>query len=190
VIALHIISFADVQIGASSDTAEWVVEMTHTVAGSGDATMSTIQLEQERFLALAYTRTLRSAEKAFKSWHRRKRPDAIQECLAKMWDQWIRLVDRGRDPVPLLPGLIKYAILWMRYDRRLGGRARSFDVMDYRACMKQQLLSAKGEVSPSDRSDKGNGWIDWAVSARTDDPAQLALALEEAGVSLRDWVDM
>jgi len=76
----------------------------------------------------------------------------------------------------------------VKYDRRLSGRSRNIDVMDYRAGMKQQEISGKGEVSPTDRSDKNNGWIDWAVSARSDDPAQLASALEEVGLSLEDWV--
>ena len=150
--------------------------------------MMTIQVAQERFVEVAYPRTLRAAQRAFKSWHEPKRQDSVQECLAKMWDQWVRLVKRGRNPEPLLNGLIKFAILWVRYDRRLSGRARSFDVMDYRAGMKQQKLSGKGEASPSDRSDKNNGWIDWAVSARSDDPAQLASALEEVGLSLEDWM--
>ena len=97
-------------------------------------------------------------------------------------------MNRGRNPEPLLNGLIKYAILWVKYDRRLSGRARNIDVMDYRAGMKKQEIGSKGEVSPTDRSDKNNGWIDWAVSARSDDPALLASALEEAGLSLEDWV--
>src|SRR5271157_3952405 len=79
-------------------------------------------------------------------------------------------------------------LLWVRYDRRLSGRSRNIDVMDYRAGMKQQELNGKGEASPTDRSDKNNGWIDWAVSARSDDPAQLASALEEVGLSLEEWV--
>ncbi len=133
---------------------------------------------------------MRAAQRAFKSWHERKRQDAVQECMAKMWDQWVRLVNRGRNPEPLLNGLIKYAILWVKYDRRLSGRARNIDVMDYRAGMKQQGIGSKGEVSPTDRSDKNNGWIDWAVSARSDDPALLASALEEWGLSLDDWVDV
>ena len=54
--------------------------------------------------------------------------------------------------------------------------------------MKQQELNGKGEASPTDRSDKMNGWIDWAVKAKTDDPAQLASALEEVGLSLEEWV--
>ena len=150
--------------------------------------MTTIEVAQERFVEVAYPKTLKAAHKAFRSWHERKRADAIQECLAKMWDQWVRLVNRGRNPEPLLTGLIKFAILWVKYDRRLSGRSRNIDVMDYRAGMKQQKLSGKGEASPSDRSDKNNGWIDWAVSARSDDPAQLASALEEVGLSLEEWV--
>ena len=100
----------------------------------------------------------------------------------------MRLVNRGRNPEPLLNGLIKCAILWVRYDRRIAGRARNIDVTDYRSGMKQQEISGKGEVSPTDRSDKMNGWIDWAVRARSDDPALLASALEEVGLSLEEWV--
>ena len=150
--------------------------------------MTTIKVAQERFVEVAYPKTLKAAHKAFKSWHERKRQDAVQECLAKMWDQWIRLVNRGRNPEPLLNGLITFAILWVRYDRRLSGRSRNIDVMDFRAGMKQQELNGKGEASPTDRSDKMNSWIDWTVSARSDDPAQLASALEEVGLSLEEWV--
>ena len=146
--------------------------------------------EQERFMALVYQRTLRAAQKAFKHWNERKRQDAIQECLLKMWHQYICLVNRGRDPVPLIPGLIKYAILWVRYDRKVAGRARSYDVQDYRSGMKQQLLSGNGKASPTDRGDRNNGWINWTVSARADDPSELSAALEGAGLSLETWLDL
>ena len=150
--------------------------------------MMTITVAQERFVEVAYPRALKAAQKAFKSWHERKRQDSIQECLAKLWHEWICLVNRGRNPEPLLNGLIKFAILWVKYDRRLSGRSRNIDVMDYRAGMKQQELNGKGEASPTDRSDKMNGWIDWTVKAKTDDPALLASALEEVGLSLEEWV--
>ena len=91
--------------------------------------------------------------------------------------------------MPLLSGLIKYAVLFCRYDRKTAGRARSYDVYDYRSKMKQQQLSGNGQVSPSYRSDRGNGWIDWAVKARTDDPALLASALEELGLTMEDLAD-
>lgn len=142
--------------------------------------------EHRRFEEVAYSRAVREAERAFKGWHRSKIEDAVAECIAKLWSEWHGLVNRGRDPVPLLSGLIKYAVLFCRYDRRTAGRARSYDVYDYRSKMKQQQLSGNGQVSPSDRSDQGNGWIDWAVKARTDDPALLASALEELGLTMED----
>src|SRR4051794_36944552 len=116
-------------------------------------TMDTIETEQQRFERVAYTMTLAKAHKAFKGWHERKREDAVQECLAKTWDSWIRLVERGGDPEPIFHGLIKYAILWVRYDRRIAGRARMYDVFDFRAGLKQQRLDGHGHASPADRSD-------------------------------------
>src|SRR4051812_43926857 len=118
--------------------------------------MTTIQAAQERFVEVAYPRTLKAAHIAFTSWHERNRQDAVQECLAKMWDQWHRLVIRGRNPEPMLGRLIHWAIMWVRYDRRLSGRSRNIDVTDYRSGMKQQELNGKGAASPTDRSDKMN----------------------------------
>ena len=60
--------------------------------------MMTITVAQERFVEVAYPRALKAAHKAFKSWHERKRQDSIQECLAKLWHEWICLVNRGREP--------------------------------------------------------------------------------------------
>jgi hypothetical protein len=148
--------------------------------------MNTIQAAQERFVEVAYPRALKAAHKAFKSWHEPKRQDAVQECMAKMWDQWVRLVNKGCNPEPMLGRLIHWAIMWVRYDRRLSGRSRNIDVTDYRSNMKQQELNGKGEACPTDRSDKMNGWIDWTVKAKTDDPALLASALEEVGLSLEE----
>jgi hypothetical protein len=87
----------------------------------------------------------------------------------------------------MVAGLIKFAVLWVRYDRRVAGRAPSYDVYDHRAGMKQQQLSGQGEASPADRGDPCNGWIDWAVRARADDPTELAAALEAAGLSIENW---
>jgi hypothetical protein len=144
--------------------------------------------EQRRFMQVAYQRTLGAARKAFKAWHARKRDDAIQECLSKMWDSWIRLVDRGGDPEPILHGLIKHSVLWVRYDRRIAGRARMYDVYDYRAGMTRQDLDGQGKAHPSERSDRINGFLGWTPKARTDDPAGLAAALETAGVTLEQYL--
>ena len=152
--------------------------------------MNTIEAAQERFVEVAYPRAMKAAHKAFKSWHERKRLDCQQEFLGKLWQEWILLVNRGRNPEPLLNGLIKYAILWVRYDRRIAGRARNIDVTDYRSGMKQQGINGKGVVSPTDRSDRNNGWIDWTVSAKSDDPSLLAAESEIAAISLEEWVGL
>ena len=59
-------------------------------------------VERERFERVAYPFALRAAKRAFKGWHERKRDDAEAEFLAKVWDQWERLLDKGQDPEPLL----------------------------------------------------------------------------------------
>ena len=112
-----------------------------------------------------------------------KREDAIQEAVVKMFDQWIRLVQRGGDPEPILGGMIYHALMFVRYDRRVAGRARRPDVFDYRSRLKQQCLNAQGHASPSDRSDAENRWIDWRV-AGGDDPADVVMALEVTGLIL------
>jgi hypothetical protein len=145
-------------------------------------------IEQERFERVAYHRTLGAARRAFRGWHSRKREDAIQECLAKMWDSWSRLLLRGKNPEPMLGGLIKYALLWVRYDRRISGRARTPDLFDYRSGFKQQMLSDQGGACPSDRADPENPWINWDLHGG-DDPADLAAALETTGVTLAQWCD-
>jgi hypothetical protein len=145
-------------------------------------------LEQDRFVRVAHKRTLDAAKHAFRKWHSRKRDDAIAECVGKMWDQWSRLLLRGRDPEPLLSGLIKFAVLWVRYDRRIAGRGRRPDVYDYRAGLKRQQLSVQGQASPTDRGDAMNSWVAWTTNAGID-PGQLAAALEDTGVSSGDWFD-
>jgi hypothetical protein len=145
-----------------------------------------MESEQDRFMRLAYARTLAAARKAFRSWHDRKKEDAVQETLTKMLDQWIRLVQRGGNPEPIIGGMIRYALMFVRYDRKVAGRARRPDVFDYRSPLKQQHLDAQGYASPSDRSDANNGWLDWRT-ASGDDPADVVIALEATGLSLAEY---
>jgi hypothetical protein len=145
-----------------------------------------MESEQDRFMRLAYARTLAAARKAFRSWHDRKKDDAIQETLTKMLDQWIRLVQRGGNPEPIIGGMIRHALMFVRYDRKVAGRARRPDVFDYRSPLKQQHLDAQGYARPSDRSDANNGWLDWGT-ASGDDPADVVMALEATGLSLAEY---
>jgi hypothetical protein len=145
--------------------------------------------EQQRFMCIAFPATQKAAKRAFWHWREHKRDDAIQECLAKMWDQWSRLLLRGKNPETMIGTLIKFAILWVRYDRKLGGRARTPDVYDHRGGFKRQQFSDDGQACPSDRSDPQNPWIDWEVSSG-DNPADLAAGLETCGVTLSQWCDL
>ena len=70
-----------------------------------------METEQDRFMRLAYARTVAAARKAFRSWHICKREDAVQEAVVKMLDQWLRLVQRGGDPEPILGGMIYHALI-------------------------------------------------------------------------------
>ena len=135
---------------------------------------------------MAYARTVAAARRAFRSWHNRKSEDAVQETITKMWDQWIRLVRRGGNPEPIIGGMIYHALMFVRYDRKVAGRARRPDVFDYRSPLKQQRLDAQGCASPTDRGDANNGWIDWRL-ASGDDPAEVVAALEATGLSLADY---
>jgi|GEM_PF-2331467 len=144
--------------------------------------------EHERFERLALPFALKAAKRAFKNWHERKRDDAEAEFLAKVWDQWARLLMRGKDPEPLLWPLLHWAKQWVRYDRRIAGRPRNLDIQDYRAGMTQHLMDGRGKLQPHDRADSINGWLDWAGRARTDDPAELASALELAGMTLDEYL--
>lgn len=148
------------------------------------------QVEHKRFMDVAYSRTMKAAQRAFSGWHVSKQSDSVASCIGKMWDQWSRLLLRGRDPEPMIAGLIRHALLFVRYDRKpsIIDRARTPDVYDYRSGFKRQMLSEQGEASPTDRSDAGNTWINWHVQAG-DDPCELAAALEETGISLAQWYE-
>lgn len=139
-------------------------------------------IEHERFERVAYRRTLEAAAKAFKGWHERKRDDAIAEMVAKVWATWRYNIEKGKDPAALLGANIKWAVLWVRYDRKVSGRARSYDVFDYRAAMKRQDLDSQGRPHPTDRGVRENHWIDWRGVAINDDPALWAEAKDGLGL--------
>jgi hypothetical protein len=154
--------------------------------------MTTINwsVEHERFMAVAYDKARREAKRAFRHWHVSKREDAEAEFMAKLVDQWNRLLEKGRNPEPLLYPLLHWAKQWCYLDRRLSGRPRNIDIQDYRAGMVQHLMDGRGKLEPHDRSDRRNGFMDWTGTARTDDPCDLAAALETSGVTLSQWCDL
>lgn len=147
------------------------------------------EIEHARFMTIAYPAAQKAAKRAFWAWRDHKQDDAIQECHAKMWDEWSRLLLRGKNPETMIGSLIKFAILWVKYDRKIGGRPRTLDIYDFRAGFKQQQFSDDGQACPADRSDPQNSWINWNVQTG-DDPSALAAALETTGITLSQWCDL
>ena len=83
--------------------------------------------------------------------------------------------------------MLHWAKQWVRYDRRIAGRPRNIDIQDYRANMVRHLLDGRGQPRPHERADPINGWLDWTGQARTDDPGELAAALEAAGMTAEEY---
>jgi hypothetical protein len=77
---------------------------------------------------------------------------------------------------------------WIYQDRRLSGRPRNLDIQDYRSKMTQHLMDGRGRLKPHDRTDRINGFLDWTGAAKTDSPDDLAAALEQAGLSLEEYL--
>ena len=66
--------------------------------------------QHKRFMTIAYDRTQKAAQRAFSGWHITKQSDSVASCIGKMWDQWFRLLLRGRDPEPMIAGLMKCSL--------------------------------------------------------------------------------
>jgi len=146
------------------------------------------ETEKQRFERVAYPFAVRAARRAFRRWPEQKRLDAEAEFMAKLWDQWKRLLDKGRDPEPLLWPLLYWSKHWCFQDRRLSGRPRNIDIQDYRAGMTCHPLDGQGQPRPHDRAAPIKGWLDWTGVAHTDDPGELVEALEQAGMSLEEYL--
>ena len=61
-------------------------------------------------------------------------------------------------------------------------------VTRHRAGMTRHLMDGRGNLQPHDRAAPTNGFLDWTGLARTDDPAEMATALERAGMTLDDYL--
>ena len=78
--------------------------------------------EKRRFMTVAFEKAQRAAKRAFRHFPDSKRDDAEAEFMGKVWDQWWRVIDTGKDPEPLLYPFLHWAKRWVTYDRRLSGR--------------------------------------------------------------------
>ncbi len=64
-----------------------------------------------------------AAQRAFERSLGRERDDAIADCVAKVWATRVFNLETGDDSVALLGPKIQRAILWVRHDSWIAGRA-------------------------------------------------------------------
>jgi hypothetical protein len=96
------------------------------------ATVPTPQL-QAQFLELL-PRLRAQAQGAFRFLRcPHRRDDATAEVVALCWSWFVRLAERGRDPVPLAGALVHFATRRVRSGRRLCGQETTKDVASWRA---------------------------------------------------------
>ena len=104
--------------------------------------------KQRPFLETADPGATRAASRAFERRPSRERDDAIAECVAKVRATQVFNLETGKDSVALLGPMIDRAILRVRCDRMITGRARGLGVFDDRANRKrQQLLIIEATVA-------------------------------------------
>ena len=118
--------------------------------------MNTVNWEQEhkRFMDVAYPRTLKAAKRAFSGWHDSKQTILSPAALGKCGTSGV-CCSSGHDPEPMISALIRFAIIWVRYDRKTRDWARNPDVYDYRSHMQRQLLSEQGEAPTPETLESG-----------------------------------
>jgi hypothetical protein len=85
-----------------------------------------------------------AAQRAVERRPGRERDDAIAECVATVWATRVFNLETGDDSVALRSPNIHWAILRVRCDRRIAGRAWGIEVFDDRANRKRQQLLIMG----------------------------------------------
>lgn len=77
---------------------------------------------------------------------RQKRDDCIAEVVALSWKWWLRLRQRGKNPLAFVSAIATFAARAVRSGRRLCGQERAKDVLSFLA---QQFHSFRVESLPS-----------------------------------------
>ena len=136
---------------------------------------------------------------SFRFWRcAQRRDDAIAEVVALCWAWFVRLVERGRDPVPLAGSLARFAVKQVRSGRKLCGKARAHDVFTaatqrtqvYAVVPLPQYSSLTGTPFEDALQDNTTTPIPDQVAFRIDWPAWLATLpwRSQAGAGSGRWV--
>lgn len=90
-----------------------------------------IEQFQIRFMREIYPVVKRHARRQFRNCSPDHRREGTQEAVAAAWQSSVRLVERGKDPAKFPSRIARYAVLFVRNGRHVGGRQNHCDVMSW-----------------------------------------------------------
>ena len=134
---------------------------------------------------LAYSRTLRRLGKPFAPGtlaRKRMQSRKPSRRCGINGSGWCRGVVT---PSQFIGGMIYHALMFVRYDRKVAGRARRPDVFDYRSGLKQQRSTVRATPARATGATRRTAGSIWRL-ASGDDPAEVLAALEVTGLTLAD----
>ncbi len=99
------------------------------------------------------------------------RDDLISETVARMWLSFIRLSRRGKDPRKLFRPLLRFCVLAVKDDRRVGGRRNTRELCHRARRDGIRLCSLEDRHVES-----GSLWKEILAESRAFSPAQTAAA--------------
>jgi hypothetical protein len=109
---------------------------------------------REQFMSTAYHRVRRTALKATRRLRPNDRGDVVATIVAMVWEDWLRVAERGRNPEELLGCIINCRIKHVFNGRRFNGvdGKGHFDVFDHNANMPswQEFLTSERQYTPAD----------------------------------------
>lgn len=123
----------------------------------------------------------RHAEVRFRHVNATDREDAVQEVIARVLVEYLRLVEQGKEAVAFAGPLARYAVAQVRQGRRVGGHLNIRDVSsNYCRVRKGVMLESLDQ-----RNTTSSGWREVLVEDRHSTPADIAATRIDVGQWLK-----
>jgi hypothetical protein len=114
---------------------------------------------------------LRYARHVFRRCRPDDREELVSESVARMWLYFVRLSAQGKDPQKLFRPLLRFCVLAIKDDRRVGSRRNARDLCHRARRDGIRILSLESRYDAS-----GSCWKDILAETRAFSPAETAAA--------------
>jgi hypothetical protein len=123
---------------------------------------------------------LRYAGHVFRRCRPDDRDEFVSETVARMWLFFARLSARGKDPQKLFRPLLRFCVLAVKDDRRVGGRRNARDLCHRARRDGLRILSLESKHDGS-----GSPWKEILAETKAFSPAEAAAARLDIAAWLR-----